>query len=196
MESKIWEKLKGINLDEMTPSQIREFLIERGIGIDCSGFVTYILDSMSINSNGKHIWTKLKDNKNGFYAKVRYMLRPVEQLGADVITNEVNCIKISINDVKPGDLIRSKARRSKGDHIMIVTEVNRDENNNVTSIVYTHSTPNYGDKNGVKTGEIKIIDLNKPLHEQQWLETDDTGVVPTLEGFMIDVEDNGLRRLK
>ncbi|MCS7318020.1 MAG: hypothetical protein NZZ41_06940, partial [Candidatus Dojkabacteria bacterium] len=61
---------------------------------------------------------------------------------------------------------------------------------------YYHSTPYYDIENGVRRGEIKIIDLNRPLHEQEWMERDKFSVCHTLEGYLVDVKNNGIRRLK
>lgn len=79
---------------------------------------------------------------------------------------------------------------------MLVTGIKRDENNSVIEIEYTHSTPHYGKLNGVKTGNIKITDINKGLENQDWLERDENGICHTLDGFKNEVEDNGIRRLK
>ena len=198
MESKIWEKIKGVNFDQMSEKEIKDFLINRGIGIDCSGFIVHVLDALSMERNGKHVWSFLKPT---VYRKIigplMYRLRPVENLGAEIITNEKNSVPVEIKDVMPGDVIRSKAKQTNGHHIMLVTEVLRDDSTNqVVAIKYTHSSPYYGDKMGVKTGEIRIKDITKPLWDQEWTEKDEHGVNHTYEGFMVNVEDNGLRRLK
>src|SRR5260221_3467868 len=196
MESKIWEKLKGTDFDTMNEDSIKQFLIDRGIGIDCSGFITHILDSQSQQKTGKHVWNFLRIPQNGIIWKLRYWLRPVEQLGAEVLTDKDNTIPISIDEVMPGDLIRSKAKKNNGHHIMIITEVDRNENNSVKSITYTHSSAYYGTNNGIKEGKIEIVNPNAPLKDQNWLEVDETGENNTLDGFLINNEDNGLRRLK
>ncbi len=204
MESKIWEKIKGVNFDSMSQKEIKDFLINRGMGIDCSGFVIHVLDSVSLEKNGKHIWNYLKPRiYRKIIGNIMYKLRPVENLGAEIITNEINSKPVDINDVMPGDVIRSKAKKTNGHHIMLITEVGRDDvvapghvANQVVYIKYTHATPNYGDDMGVKTGEIRIKDINKPLWDQEWTEKDSHGVNHTYEGFMINVDDNGLRRLK
>ena len=79
---------------------------------------------------------------------------------------------------------------------MIITKVEYDKNNVPCIIEYTHSSPNYGDLNGIKEGVIKINNVNEPLQAQEWLEKDAFGVNHTYEGFLIEAQDNGIRRIK
>lgn len=196
IEARIWEKLKGVDFTAMSSIEIKKFLEGRNLGIDCSGFIIHVLDGLYKARLNKHVWNYLKIPQKGVIASLKYYLRPVEKLGAEVITNAENCITIDLQDVKTGDLIRSKAKKTNAHHIMIVTTVKRNQDGAVTALTYTHSSPYYGDRNGVKEGEILVSDQNKPLWEQTWLEKDEHGVNHTYEGFMVNVEDNGLRRLK
>lgn len=196
MEARIWEKLKGIDFDSITEAEAKEFLKNTHVGIDCSGFVVHILDYWYKQNTKKHIWSFLKIPNQTMFGWLKYKLRPVEKLGAEIITDDINCRIIELKDVAPLDLIRSKSRKANADHIMMVLEVEKDENQIPLRLKYVHSTPYFGKYNGVKFGEIQITDLTKPLEEQKWLETDFDGSVPTLEGFKINAGDNGLRRLK
>ena len=127
---------------------------------------------------------------------MKYFLRPIEHLGAEVIINEENSYPIVINDVRAGDLIRSKGKKNNAHHAMLIFDVESDKNSNVKLIRYVHSSPYYDQDNGVKFGEIKIVDQNKPLKDQDWLEKDRYGVNHTYEGFLVNNDDNGLRRLR
>lgn len=196
MEAKIWEKLKGVNFSEMSEFDIRNFLMQRGIGIDCSGFIMHVINSWYKAERGKTIWGKMKPYTRSLLHKLAYKLKPVEKLGAEIITNENNAIKININDVLPGDVIRSKWKRKNAHHILLVSKVTYDENSNVSEIEYVNSTEQYGDNNGVRSGKIVIKDPNLPLEKQKWIDSDENGVNHTYEGFLFNVEDNGLRRIK
>jgi hypothetical protein len=215
MEAKIWEKLKGSSFEQMSGSDIKQFLIDRGLGIDCSGFAVHVLDAWYTSKKNKHIWSSLKNAGSGVMSKLRYYLRPVENLGANTLTGSLNAFPISINEVKPGDVIRSKWKKVGTHHIQLITRVeyetesrieNRESGQSESSriphpvspvslIEYTHATPYYGETSGVRVGQIRITDSTKPLYDQEWLEKDDHGVNFSYEGFMTQVEDNGLRRL-
>lgn len=196
MEAKIWEKLKGINFNEINEKQIKEFLEAKGLGIDCSGFVVHVLDSWYFNKNNKHIWSELKLVQNDIMSTLRYKLRPVENLGANTLTSDINSFPLQISEVKPGDVIRSKWKKVGTHHIQLVTKVDYDENGIPLLIEYTHATPYYGETSGVRVGQIRIMDINKPLYDQEWLEKDEHGVNFSYEGFLTQVEDNGLRRIR
>ncbi len=199
VEAKIWEKVKGVDFDNMSPDEIKEFLINRGIGIDCSGFVVHLLNVWHKEKENKPLWGELTPLQKSPIWKLRYFLRPAENMGADIVTDDDNSIAVELNDVRPGDLIRSKGKKNNAHHVMLVSEVTRDdskENTPVTQIKYIHSSPYFGKENGIREGVINILDINKPLQDQEWLESDEDGVKHTLEGYKINVEDNGIRRLK
>lgn len=196
MESEIWAKIKGISLDQLDSESIKDFLIERGIGIDCSGFVAHIINAIYKKISGKAVWKELIPKESSFFGKLKYFLRPVEQLGAHVLTSSNNTDIVQINQARVLDLIRSSSKKLNGDHIMLVTDVKRDESGTVSEIEYTHSTPYYGKLNGVKKGVIKIKHTDLPLEKQEWQEIDELGVNHTLEGYLTNSLDNGLRRLK
>ena len=196
MEAKIWEKLKGASFEEMADKEIKQFLIDKGIGIDCSGFVVHVLDAEYWDRKHKHIWSALKISGRGFYSWLRYKLRPVENMGANTLTGWDNNIEVTVSDVRPGDLIRSKWKKVGTHHVQLVTRVEYTDEGMPSLIEYTHSTPYYGEGNGVRIGQIRITDPNRRLFEQEWLEKDSHGVNFSYEGFMTEVNDNGLRRLK
>lgn len=195
LEAQIWEKVKGVSFEDMSKKEIKEFLIERSIGIDCSGFVVHVLNTWYVAENNSSIWMSFTLPHKNILRKLAYRLKPVEKLGADIITNTENATEIAINDVLPGDVVRLKWKKKNSHHILLITQVDKHEDGTVAKLTYTHSIPVYGEESGVKTGEIEITNINKPLEEQNWLEKDKSGVAHTFEGYMIQKEDNGLRRI-
>lgn len=195
MEARMWEKLKGVNFDSMSEEEIRQFLIDRGIGIDCSGFIMHVLNEYHLKKFQKPIWGKIKPGNQSFLGKLSYMLKPVQKLGAEIITNKQNSEEIKIKDVKPGDVIRSKGKKKNSHHIILVSSVKK-EGKEVKEIEYIQSYEHYGKNNGIREGKIIIKDQNLPLKDQEWVDPDVDGINHTFEGFMVNVEDNGLRRIK
>lgn len=196
VEARIWEKLKGANFETMSEDQIKEFLMTKGIGVDCSGFAVHLMNAWYKEKTGRTIWSKLKPLHQSVIWKLRYTLRPAENMGAEILTDDDNALTVELNDLRPGDLIRSKAKKNNGHHVMLVSETTRDDSGNLISFKYIHSSPYFGKENGIREGEIKITDISKPLQDQDWLEADENGVKHTLEGYMVNVEDNGPRRLR
>ncbi len=195
LEAKMWEKLKGADFNEMTEKEIRQFLIDRGIGIDCSGFIMHVLNEWHLEVIGKPIWGKFKIPNKSIIGKISYVLKPVQKLGAEIMTNSENAKKVSINKVKPLDVIRSKGKKKNSHHIMLVTKVVKDDNGNTREIHYINSSEQYGDDNGTREGKIVIKDSTEPLQNQEWIDPDKDGTNHTYEGFLVQVKDNGIRRL-
>jgi hypothetical protein len=198
IEAKILEKAKGVKFNNMTPKEIREFLQSNNIGIDCSGLITQVLNFWYKEETDKNMWTKIKvPIKKHIIGKILFYLRPVEKIGAEHLTNLENAKKVNLNKVLPGDLIRLKSKRKNSHHVLLVEEVIREsKTNNVKQINYVHSTPHYEENSGVKRSSIKIVDKNKPLEEQNWIEIDENGICFTKDGYLINKDDNGIRRLK
>lgn len=134
----------------LTPEFLRKFAKRERIGIDCSGFVFHVLDKL---------------------IRLKYRGCPVPNLScvfplgikrtnADIFTSRKYCLPIKkISDCHLGDMIRIMG----GKHVAIILEVSS------SYIVYAHSSQ--GTKiPGVHFGEIKIINENKSLGQQQWLE--------------------------
>lgn len=191
-ETVIYSKLRGLNLDESSTKQIREFMQEQGIGIDCSGFVSHILNTWLRVTGKGSLYGNLKFPSSSIYRRIIRAFRPIENVAAELLTNLENCIKVELKDVQIGDLIRLKGIES-GHHIAIIIDIER-EQGSVKSIQYVHSSEQYGDENGVKTGIIKVKDQNGELIDQEWLERDKDGVCWTLKQLEREYADNGLRR--
>ena len=194
-EVKVWAKLKDFDLEKATVEQIRQFMIDRSIGIDCSGFVYYVLGFWLKSAHQNRLKNYLIFPNQGLLGWLRRTLRPIENIGANMLTGLDNCERITnLNKVQPGDLIRAKGKVRNSHHVMIVSKVLLVEKK-VTEIEYVHATRHYADHNGIRTGKILIKNPGKPLQDQDWTEIE-KGRNYTLEDFLIDVEDNGVRRLK
>lgn len=142
----------GIILETMTSVQIRQFMGQNRIGIDCSGFAFHILNFLQPD-----FWRGLKmapgTSKN-----------PVRRLNAAALTSKENTLAVGkVSSIQVGDLIPMSFGGKKIDHVLIVVNINDRE------IIYAHSsskTPN----DGPHLGKIEIVDKNLGLKEQEWLE--------------------------
>lgn len=155
---------------------IRQFLVDNNLGIDCSGFVTNVLQ--------KHFWETKKIDlarklfvtpKKNFLRWIISRLRPVEQISVGVYANDKNTLVVNeLQKIQPADLIiMLKTGPNKNhNHILLVTEVS------VEKIKYAHarawsSEGKYG--HGVAQGAITIASPEKGLLEQVWEEKDKIG---------------------
>ncbi|MDD3648048.1 MAG: hypothetical protein PHS44_06150, partial [Candidatus Dojkabacteria bacterium] len=138
-ESLIFEKLRGIDFSNMTVDSIRDFLVKRRIGVDCSGFVVQILDYWLRSQKKGHLWNYLAFPKQNIYRKIARLLRPVENIAAVYLTGDLNSEQVKdFNLITPGDLIRTKIAKRASDlldqfHVMLISEVIKDKNDNIVS---------------------------------------------------------------
>ena len=195
-EVKVWAQLKGFNLEKSSEAEIRKFMMSLGIGIDCSGYVVYLLDKWLQGMRKPHLWSILRYRENGVYYRFRRLLRPVENIGANLLTGELNCEVVSkFNEIKPGDMIRAKGKQKNAHHVALITKTYKNDSGNLKKFDYIHSHRFYEEENGVRKGTVTITDPHKSLKDQKW-EDHFNGKNYMLEDLLVDYEDNGIRRLK
>jgi hypothetical protein len=193
LETMIKARLRNVALTDLNTDEIRLFMQNEGIGVDCSGFVYHVLDAWSLFDNKRSIRKFLKyDNSVRTYISV--ILRPSCNTSADTMTNSANTSRVRLKDVRPGDLLRLKGI-SRGDHIAIVTAVEM-TNGHVTWFEFAQSSQQFGDDNGVRISRVLVSDDERSLLEQGWQDFDTDGVDWTYKQLEKNYEDNGLRRLK
>lgn len=195
-EVKVIAQLKGIDLAKMSGQQIREFMQENRIGVDCSGFVVHVVNYWLKRSGLKPLITYLEFPDRNLYSKLRRVLRPVEQIGANLLTGELNCKPVDdFNEIRPGDFIRSKGLVKNSHHISLITNVQFRDDGEIEQFSYVHSQRYYEEDHGIREGTVFITKPNKNLLEQTWTEEKNKRNW-TYEGLEKDFKDNGIRRLK
>jgi len=156
--------------EKITADEVRKFLIDHNLGIECSGFVTQILRAHFRETKGVDIARKffIVSPRN----ILRYLiakLRPVENIGVKHYVNDFNTQKISWEQAQSGDVVvlLETGIKNSINHILLITD------KNAQTIKYAHARAwsnegKYG--HGVSAGEIKITKPNGTLLEQQWIE--------------------------
>jgi len=169
-ETLIYEKLRGANFFDMTEDEIRDFMVKRHIGIDCSGFIVHVLNRWLKTLNKKRLWKYIKFPKQSLYRRIARLLRPVENISVTTLTNSENTKHIrNLNNLRCGDLIRLKGLKG-GHHVMMISKLIK-EKGIVKSFKYIHATRWYKDKHGVREGEVIVKDVNSPLYKQKWMDS-------------------------
>lgn len=184
-------KKEHFDLQKSTSSEIENFMMVQGIGVDCSGFVYYVLDQYLRREKNKNLDTIIL-RYPGIIGKIeRFLLQKnrVRRSSASTLTNDLNTIKIQkVKDMRPGDMIRVTHSDWKGKHIIIIVEIN---NENITYAM----TSQYTKKQGARFGIIKIRDKNKGLESQEWQEKTKKGANYGQDAFDPKRGDS-VRRLK
>jgi hypothetical protein len=160
-------KQKQFDLRHATSNQITDFMVKQGIGIDCSGYVYNILDKY-LQKTKRVSLARYLLRYPGMVGRIERLLfskNRVRLINGTALTSDLNTIKINkISEIKPGDLLRLTPHDWPGKHPAIIIDINRQY------LTYTHSSE-YSKIQGPHFAKIKIIDSNKGLESQQWLET-------------------------
>lgn len=159
-----------------TNEDVKKLLVDNGLGIECSGFVYHILEA---ESYGRDLGTISKRitfiNCKGLIGQIRCSIRPIENCDVSTFASDLNSKIIALKDVLPGDIITMMNDLNSKDrnHILIIREVHYD-GSLPKKILYSHSVAYpedglYG--TGVRNGDIEIKDINQPITEANWTES-------------------------
>lgn len=153
----------------VTPDDLRRFLVDHNLGIDCSGFVTQVLLAFYQETKGVNFMRKITITPpRKIVRRLIAWFRPVENINVATYTNDVNSVTIrTCLEIKPGDLVimLKTGPRHERDHILLITEVQG------KTIHYAHARAwsregKYG--HGVARGMIEITKPTGTLLEQTW----------------------------
>ena len=150
----------------------QNFLIDNNLGIDCSGFITHVLQAhfQEINFVKKLFIVKPKKIFRFIISK----MRPIENISVKTYMNEKNTEVVDdLKKLKPADLIimLKTGPQQKRNHILLVTEANE------RYIKYVHARAWSGEGqygHGVCEGKIQITQPDGDILEQKWIELDKT----------------------
>lgn len=170
---------KNGNLEEkpFTAEEIRRFLIDHNLGVECSGFVTQILKA-HFSETKKFDFTKkifIASPKN-FFRWLIAKLRPVENIDVKVYADDRNSTRVigegigyNYENVAPGDVITmlETGPLQKRNHILLITK----KEGNIIHYVHARAWSTEGRfGHGVERGTISIIKPLQNLLEQKWTE--------------------------
>ena len=175
----IHEEVQGLavkrHLDTKTlaDESLKKFLVDSGIGIDCSGFAYYVLEAESVaRGHGKLNRHLSFVHSYGPMGKMICYLRPVENSGVTTIASERNSRLVNTDVLMPGDFISmlSGTEDAERNHILVIHAVDND-NGKVSKIYYSHaiSYPEdgiYG--TGIKQGSISFTQSTSNILDQEW----------------------------
>ncbi len=160
-----------------TAEDIRKFLIDRHLGIECSGFVTHVLSCHFRDTKKVILTKKLKIcARQKLLRRLICRLRPVENIGVTTYADDANTSIIQSEKTVPnfglvqaGDVLvlLGAGIRHTYNHIILITEASPD------ILHYAHarawkSEGIYG--HGVARGTITITEPNKNILAQRWEE--------------------------
>ncbi len=194
--------LKGYKKKEtLTEESAKKLLVDNGIGIDCSGFVYYVLDSeyqaQKKGSLKSHI--RFPKTYNLFRALIRRW-RVIENLNVELLASDLNSDVVALTDVMPGDMIVIIDAGYAGtvDHVMLIESVEKAGDLTVQlHLVHSFAWSSDGaTHHGVRRSEIHVHDISKPLLQQEWVEQGKSGKENETFKRAMEAKRVEIRRLK
>lgn len=178
-EAEILSVRERVDLTKLSPEEAKKFLVDRGLGIDCSGLAYYLLDA-ELRTRGKGPLKKyLRWENASLLRRLLARLRPVENTSVKTLGDDRNSRAVPLANIAPADYIVMLATglNRDFDHVAMVHRVDR-ENGELKKIHYTHALAwradgRYG--HGVREGTIEITNPTGPLLAQRWTELGKTG---------------------
>jgi hypothetical protein len=172
----------------LTDENLKRYLVNKNIGIDCSGLAYYILNAESQERKKGSLDKNIKFVAcQGFVRKIRCALRPVENCDVFTLAHDANSHVIaqakeddplkgnlSLKDLLPGDFITliGQGEEADRDHILVIHQIEY-QNFIPKKIHYTHSIAYpedgiYG--TGARQGTIDLVGTEKDILEGIWSE--------------------------
>ncbi len=176
-EVKIQAKKQNLDLNKINENELKKFMIDNKLGIDCSAFVYYILNKHTQTETNQSLKSKLDFSHKNLLRRVISNFRPIINTNVELLSHSNNSQKIKLKQAEAGDLIVIKeyGPRNDKDHIAIITAVDFDDK--IQQLECAHSFQwdsegRYG--GGVRKFEIDIKNKNDNLINQTWTELDQT----------------------
>lgn len=168
-----------VDLSTLSAEEILKLMSKYHIGVDCSGFVYWMLDAFDREKGG-----------NGIADDIFCSNAPLRPTRANVATlaNPQSVVPIKLEKARVGDILLL----NKGRHIAIITRIFYEEGK-IRKIEYAHSSSTT-EIRGVHKAAIQINNPSLSLKEQKWEEKDQKGKSYSETNFF--GEKDGLYRLK
>ncbi|HEY0908346.1 MAG TPA: hypothetical protein VGE35_03300 [Candidatus Paceibacterota bacterium] len=196
-EATIMAKLARTDIQTLATDKLKQFLVENGLGVDCSGFAYHVLNALALETKGKGIASYVTSMRSGFIGSILARLRPAENLGVNSFRNDKNSSAISAADAKPGDIVTfiGTGKDKTYNHILVITAVERSENGIRLSYAHSYAWPSDGlYDTGVREGDILIRDND--ILAGTWKERSVTGADNYTYQSAADAKEVSVRRLK
>jgi len=181
-------RLQKIDTKSFNSETLKKFMISNNIGIDCSGFVYHVLNEESI-SRGKggmdrHIHFVTASN---ILTRLIAKLKPQKNTDVLTLSSDKNSKVLEIKDAQVGDIITMIGTSTVGirNHVLIIHQIEY-QNFIPITLHYVHAIawPTDGEYgHGIHEGRIEIVDVNKTLCEQRWIELEKDSFIEPNENY-------------
>ncbi len=168
-EAKMIALAMRTQLDTYTEEQLRKFLVEHNLGVECSGFAYHVLDA-ELQSKGSSLKDVLSFPGKSFIRRLLASWRTIENTNVQVFADDANSTVVPYSSAKAGDMIIMLGTGTTHtlDHILVVTEVT----DGVLHYVHALNWKQDGLYNhGIRHGYITMQKPAGGLLDQTWTES-------------------------
>jgi hypothetical protein len=157
-EAEIIALRSKVDIKSLDTSTLKKFLVDKGLGIDCSGFAYHVLDAESKARKAKPLKSYLTFRLSPL-RRLFARLRTAEQVSVGVLASDANSSLIRLVDVQPGDIVT--LLNPEYNHVLVIESVERKKSETILSYVHSYAWPDegvYG--HGVRRGTLRLTDEN------------------------------------
>ena len=168
--------LNRVDTKVFNDENLRRFMVINNIGIDCSGFAFHVLNEESINRGKGSLSRKM--HLNGFLSR----FNPEKNTDVKTFADDRNSHIVPIKEIQVGDIVTMIAERN---HILVVYQIEY-QNFIPITLHYVHAMawPTDGEfDHGLHKGIIEIIDIEKNILDQRWIELEKDSLVHGDENY-------------
>lgn len=143
----------------LSTDKLKAFLVDRDLGVDCSGFAYHVLSAALAERKGKSLAGAMKTRRTGPFGSLVARLRPAENIGVATFADDRNSFEIKASEAEPGDIIvfMGTGPQKTYNHILVITGVAQTDGATRLSYANSYAWPSdglYG--HGVREGEILV----------------------------------------
>lgn len=185
-------------IKELPREELKRFLVDHGLGVDCSGFAFHVLSAEYKARKGGRLSPKIRV-EGSIIRKLKKIIRPAESINVTALSLEKNSVAVDIDSAAAGDFIvfLGTGKGQTYNHILVITAVRRKGNGLVFSYAHSYAWPSEGRYgHGVREGEIVIADAKLPLTKALWTEKGFSGKDNYTLQSALEAETVSIRRLK
>lgn len=163
-------------LESMSFEERTRYAILHNLGVDCSAFVFHVMDAFCHEAHKKGLRSFISFPKSwNIVRRLIARFRVAENTSVYVLSHDANSIPVSVDDVRPGDMVTflaTKREERARDHIVLIDSVTKYENGTM-SLTFVHAIRHPEDglyNHGIKTGVITITNPSLCIQDQVWEE--------------------------
>lgn len=175
-----------IDIGKLSSMNLKEFMKQNRIGIDCSGLAYWLLDVLDREKGGNGLQDDIPDVKGRFLWPLYKLPRTSVQM---LTSNEASVPINKVSNVKVGDMVRLQGGR----HCAVIIRMKKAKDQ-IKELIYVHSS-NLTEVKGVHVDKILINNPERELAKQTWIERTTKGENYGQKYFRPEKGD-GVRRLK